>query len=320
MPSIKVRDLRDDLPFGAIIEGVDWDAVRDDETRRQINAIFEDRGMILFRGCESSAQFQVALSTVFGPLKDHPTRTVNRNDDGGVEGVIDNYYKPKDGDLGLVEIDGRKLAQWIPWHYDHCYNDELNRAGVLRMLIPAKDGGYTGFADGADLYRRLSPQLREAIEDKTIIYTLDVRYSHMKFIPRNVKSLGVDEYTMKIVRESASFPRALHPAVWTRNTGEKVLHISSWVAAGIEGMETEEGDALLRAVCDEIAANDGAYWHDWQVGDMVIWDNWRFLHAVSGANPQDERRITRTTIAGDYGLGRFEGGKKIGEVQREIAM
>jgi hypothetical protein len=27
----------------------------------------------------------------------------------------------------------------------------------------------------------------------------------------------------------------------------------------------------------------------------------------------------RTTIKGDYGLGRFEGGKKIGEVKRETA-
>jgi taurine dioxygenase len=233
--------------------------------------------------------------------------------------VIDNYYKPQEDESGLVEVDGKRVAQWIPWHYDHCYNDELNRAGVLRMLIPAKEGGFTGFADGVDLYKRLSPHLREQIEGKTIIYTLDVRYSHMKFIPP-VKTFGNGEYVMKIVREAATFPRALHPAVWTRKTGEKVLHISQWVAAGIEGMENEEGDALLRAVCDEIQANTNAYWHDWRVDDMVIWDNWRFLHAVSGANPKDERRITRTTIAGDYGLGKFEGGKKIGEVQREIAM
>ena len=73
MSSVRVRDLRDDLPFGAIIEGADWDTIRDPESRRLINAIFEDRGMILFRGSESTPQFQVALSEVFGPLKDHPT-------------------------------------------------------------------------------------------------------------------------------------------------------------------------------------------------------------------------------------------------------
>ena len=51
---------------------------------------------------------------------------------------------------------------------------------------------------------------------------------------------------------------------------------------------------------------------------MVIWDNHRMLHAVEGCDPTYERRMHRTTITGDYGLGRFEGNKKIGEVQREV--
>jgi alpha-ketoglutarate-dependent taurine dioxygenase len=59
--------------------------------------------------------------------------------------------------------------------------------------------------------------------------------------------------------------------------------------------------------------------HDWKPTDMVIWDNWRVLHAVEGCDPKYERRMQRTTIKGDYGLGYFEGGKKIGEVNREIA-
>jgi taurine dioxygenase len=61
------------------------------------------------------------------------------------------------------------------------------------------------------------------------------------------------------------------------------------------------------------------YWHDWQPTDMLIWDNHRVLHAVEGCDPKFERRMHRTTIKGDYGLGRFEGGKKIGEVKREVA-
>jgi len=39
---------------------------------------------------------------------------------------------------------------------------------------------------------------------------------------------------------------------------------------------------------------------------MVIWDNWRILHSVSGSAPESGRCMHRTTIAGDYGLGRFE--------------
>jgi taurine dioxygenase len=61
-------------------------------------------------------------------------------------------------------------------------------------------------------------------------------------------------------------------------------------------------------VCDEIvAAADGlSYFHRWRPTDMVTWDNWRVLHSVSGMAPGDRRCMHRTTIEGDYGLGRFE--------------
>lgn len=64
----------------------------------------------------------------------------------------------------MVEIDGARLAAWLSWRYDHCYNDELNRAGVLRAIDVPPEGGMTGFADDVDLCRSLSPDLLEAIE------------------------------------------------------------------------------------------------------------------------------------------------------------
>jgi taurine dioxygenase len=48
------------------------------------------------------------------------------------------------------------------------------------------------------------------------------------------------------------------------------------------------------------------YFHSWKPDHMVIWDNWRMLHSVSGMDPKYERRMQRTTIVGDYGLGFFE--------------
>ena len=89
-----------------------------------------------------------------------------------------------------------------------------------------------------------------------------------------------------------------------------MLHISPWMAEGIEGDETAEGNALLDAVCREIfaLARKMSYFHAWKPTDMLIWDNWRVLHAVSGHDPSLARRMQRTTIKGDYGLGYFENG------------
>jgi taurine dioxygenase len=41
---------------------------------------------------------------------------------------------------------------------------------------------------------------------------------------------------------------------------------------------------------------------------MVLWDNWRFVHAVSGNEVGRTRHLQRATIEGDYGLGAFEDG------------
>jgi taurine dioxygenase len=126
--------------------------------------------------------------------------------------------------------------------------------------------------------------------------------------PAKLVEVSTKPRTEEVMEAARGKPRAIHPAVWTRKSGEKVLHLSPWMAEGIEGMESPEGDALLEAVSQEIVAvsNGRSYFHKWKLTDMVIWDNWRILHAVSGCPPQYGRHMQRTTIKGDYGLGRFE--------------
>jgi taurine dioxygenase len=114
----------------------------------------------------------------------------------------------------------------------------------------------------------------------------------------------------------------MHPAIWARKSGEKVLHVGPWMAVGVEHHENLEGDAFFEEVCQNInrlGQGTSAYWHSWRSDDMVIWDNWRMVHAVEGCDARHERQTLRTTIKGDYGLGYFEDGKKIGEVFREVA-
>jgi taurine dioxygenase len=323
---IRVRDLSGDLAFGARIDGVNSETLADEAVRAEINRVFEDRGVIVFENMEPTSKMHVELSKVFGPLKDHPTKSTPRDADAEdlAQGVIDMHHVPSadpDNVDGLVEINGQRLARYSPWHFDHCYNDELNRAGVLRAPINAPVGGRTGFMDGIEVYRNFPRALRDRLETLKIIYTLDTRLTKMRF-GVNFIPLGDPPQTKELLKEVAIFPRAMHPAVWTRKTGEKVLHVGPWMAVGVEHHEEPEGEAFFEEVCQEVnRLGEGpcAYWHDWKPTDMLIWDNWRMLHAVEGCDAKYERRTLRTTIKGDYGLGYFEDGKKIGEVYREVA-
>ena len=313
MASLNVKPLREDLTFGVRIRGVTLEQLQDEAVRKQINDLFEAKGMIVFEEVEPTSRMHVALSNVFGPLKDHPVPSVARVDQDTLPGVID--MRNNGGESGMVEIDGKRMAQWLPWHFDHCYNNELNRAGVLRAIEIVPEGGETGFADGIDLYKALSPALRQQIEDKNIIYRLNVLYAEMRFgRPQGFVDVLPKVGGQAVNDHAKTMPRALHPAVWTRKSGEKVLHVSPWMAEGIQGKEDAEGDALLEAVCQEIYAKAQPYFHAWKLTDMLIWDNWRMLHSVSGADPKYPRRMQRTTIKGDYGLGFFENGGTGGKI------
>src|ERR1700761_1998653 len=134
--------------------------------------------MIVLEGVEPSSEMQVLLSHVFGPLKDHPVKTVERLDQKKMPGVITIRTYPE---ACIVEIDGKRLMTWQPWHFDHSYNNELNRAGVLRAETIAADGGLTAFADGVQIYEALSQKTRDALAAAEVIYTLDMRYKLQPF-------------------------------------------------------------------------------------------------------------------------------------------
>ena len=49
------------------------------------------------------------------------------------------------------------------------------------------------------------------------------------------------------------------------------------------------------------------YFHKWEEGDLVLWDNWRIMHCATGTKPGVRRVINRTTIEGNTMLGRVLG-------------
>ena len=307
MTTVTVRAIDDDLCFGGRVGGVTLDHLRDPEVRDQLVGAFDERGLLIFEGVDPTPEMQVAISTVFGPLKDHPSSATPRVGGDDMVGVIEIRHDPEEG--GVVELDGQRLSQWLPWHFDHCYNDQLNRAGVLRAVEIPPDGGRTGFVDGIALYGAVAPAVRDRIEGEMVIYAMDVILDNLRFgRPDRFAEVRASAGAIDVMTEYAQRPRAIHPAVWTRRSGEKVLHVSPWMAKGIEGRDDAEAERLLTAICDEIveAAKGLSYFHLWDPTDMVIWDNWRVLHSVSGSAPEHGRCMHRTTIAGDYGLGRFE--------------
>jgi taurine dioxygenase len=302
---VEIAELREDLPFGARIMGATRENLTDEATRAAIRRAFEERGLLVFEGVEESPLMQLAISAVLGPLKDHPVAAVRRADEDLAPGVI--ALNSDVEDQVILELEGEPLANWLPWHFDHAYNNELNRAGVLRPIVIAPEGGMTGFADGIALYDSLPASLRERIEGLSVLYHLGTMTWNMRFArPASLRAIRISSEGVNVEEEAKRVPRAIHPAVWARADGRKVLHVGLLHTVGLEDREDAEGDALLEEVCRHVAENPSAYFHQWKLGQMVTWDNWRVLHCVTGCDASIPRQMHRTTIVGDYGLGRFE--------------
>src|SRR3954454_10925622 len=179
MASMTVRPVREELSFGARVGAVTHDDLSGPGVRAQLNDLFEQYGLLILEGVEPTPRMQVAFSNVFGPLKDHPSKATPRAGGEDMLGVIEIRHDPTEG--GIVSLDGQLLAQWLPWHFDHCYNDQLNRAGVLRAVEIPPDGGRTGFVDGIALYDAVSPAVRDRIEGEMVIYAMDVILDNLRF-------------------------------------------------------------------------------------------------------------------------------------------
>jgi len=92
-----------------------------------------------------------------------------------------------------------------------------------------------------------------------------------------------------------------------RETGRKVLKLSPMLCAYVLGWDQESSQALFEEIAEYLLDERYAYFHRWEVDDLVAWDNWRIIHTACGAPPEMRRRVVRTTIADEYKLGRLLG-------------
>lgn len=92
-------------------------------------------------------------------------------------------------------------------------------------------------------------------------------------------------------------PPILHPLVHTHPvTGRKALYLDSTTTIGIEGTDGATGFSLLDEIYDIATRPEFVYRHDWQVGDVVMWDNGMTMHRREPFDPAARRLMKRTTI------------------------
>ena len=108
-----------------------------------------------------------------------------------------------------------------------------------------------------------------------------------------------EEFTAKKERnarlgvERPPIPQAVHPVVLRHpDTGREILYVSKGITRNIIGMPRDESDALLKELAAHSTRPENVYAHDWQTGDMVMFDTLGTLHRRDAWDPS-ERRVMR---------------------------
>ena len=198
--------------------------------------------------------------------------------------------------VGNVERDGMKssFSRGVEqWHADSSYRSVPSDASLFYGEIVPPEGGETMFADATAAYRSLDPVLKQRVEGLYTVHSLEtLRLWGQRHNPeRMVDTAG----------QSAKFPPVRQPLVRVHPaTGAKSLYVCPAVISHVEGLDADEGAALIEALMGHITQPRLVYSHRWHKGDLVMWDNRAVLHTASlFDHTRYQRLMYRTTVAGN---------------------
>jgi taurine dioxygenase len=174
------------------------------------------------------------------------------------------------------------------WHADMTYMEVPPKAAILYALEVPPHGGDTFFADMFAAYETLPPRLKQAAAGKVAVHDASRNSAGML-------RKGYEEVTD--VRKTVG---ACHSLVRTDpSTGRKALFLGRRGNSYVIRLDVEESEALLDALWAHATQPRFVFGHEWQAGDLLMWNNLAVLHRRDAFDPTTRRIMHRTQIRGE---------------------
>jgi taurine dioxygenase len=258
--------------LGAEIIGADLRRI-DDAAFAAIHRAWIDHQVLLFRGQHLTDLDLIAFSRRFGDLDHAPIQENGQRIANGmpeiyvVSNVIENGVAI--GSLGYGEA---------VWHTDMSYLTAPPKASMLYALEIPPAGGDTSFVDMYAAFEALPESLRQRAMGLRVKH--DGTYNSGGYVRQGVTPTD----------DPRLAPGTLHPLVCT--------HPESGRMAWLEGFDLAESDALLNEIWDFATQRQFVWTHQWQVGDLVLWDNRCTMHRRDPFDAATRRIMHRTQVRG----------------------
>lgn len=247
----------------------------DPDVAGQLLEALEQHGVLAFRGLDIDDDAQVAFTRMLGEPEILPMRTGDHPE------------------IFVVSLDPEKAlsAEYLKgtfyWHIDGATDDIPTKATMLHAIGVAEDGGGTEFCNTYAAWEALPDDDKAALRDVRVVHSFEAA---QRLTNPNPTQEQVDYWRTRPAKEQ--------PLAWRHESGRTSLVLGATVDH-VAGMEPEEGRALIDRL--EAWATDErfVYRHEWQVGDLVIWDNRGTMHRALPYTADSERLMHRTTLVGD---------------------
>jgi alpha-ketoglutarate-dependent taurine dioxygenase len=254
------------------------------EHAREIRALLDQRGVLLFRGIAPDDQELRTIARTLGDLRlgaikrGADGRTLNEGDEGVMKISLDAKVNPD-------------YARFLPgnhlWHMDGTYEEIPPLATLFTPFKLSKTGGDTCFANTYAAFEDLPDDEKARLEKLRVVHTMQAA-----LFPA-MRDVTPEEFAVW-----HSYPQRSHPLVWHHRSGRKSLVLST-SGAWIEGMHQSESHDLLERLIRHATQDKYVYRHQWQLGDLVMWDNTGAMHRVLPFDKESGREFHRCTLNGE---------------------
>ena len=265
---------------GVEVRGLDLRQPLDAATVNAVRKAFDENIVLVFREQELTESEQLRAAEMFGKVALRK-RPVNGPGPGG------DFDTPFMLVTNIVE-NGKSIGAFgdgeMWFHHDTSYYPEPHRATLLYAMKLTSWGGETCFSNMYKAYEMIPRAVRDRLEGKKVLQMHDYKRR---------ERLDLDSVDISKIRHHEQPIFVTHPA-----TGKKALYVSRLMTARIEGFSRDESDAILEDLFDISEDPSIVYEHKWELGDMVIWDNWCSIHARKDFPREEPRLMRRLTIEG----------------------
>jgi len=262
--------------FGAQIDDVDLSTI-DDEAFENIYDAWVEYGVLRFRGQKLDDPQLEAFSARFGSLEQIPVKLTPEQ----IEQMPSIYVLA----ISNITVDGKPIGglgnSEANWHSDMTYIETPPPASVLLGVEIPDEGGDTQFCCQHAALAALPEDLRARIADLNI--THDASHTSVGELRRGFEDIS----------DPREVPGAIHPAVLKHDeNGRDALYLGRREFAYVEGLSLAESESLLDELWTYASLPENVWTQEWNVGDVVIWDNRRVLHRRDEF-PDHMRRMLR---------------------------